>query len=261
MTWGGSENLWAAAVESVRGAGRQDLELIVVDDGSTDELTRSKTEDLRIQGIKVIRQENRGLSAARNAGIKVSQGEYIFPLDADDRMRSGWIDRALTILGQNSRAGVIFGDAQLFGSKTFRWPGAPFELEEMLERNCVTASALYRRAVWEQNGGYDETMLLGYEDWDFWLGAIEHGWEFVYFPEVFFDYRRAPESMLTRAERRKSEVDDFIAKKHGMLYRRAWLQQMQEKRSIKRTADRLTKLVLKRAKNRVRSPFVRTGRP
>ncbi len=52
-------------------------------------------------GIKVIRQENKGLSAARNAGIAASQGEYIFPLDADDRMRIGWIDRAIGILDSN----------------------------------------------------------------------------------------------------------------------------------------------------------------
>ena len=78
--------------------GRDDLELIVVDDGSTDERTRKEMDALSTRGIKVIRQENKGLAGARNAGVLASQGEYIFPLDADDRLRPGWIDRGIGIL-------------------------------------------------------------------------------------------------------------------------------------------------------------------
>jgi glycosyltransferase involved in cell wall biosynthesis len=247
------------AVESVLGAKRPDLELIVVDDGSTDERTLKEMKELSAQGIHVVRQVNRGLSAARNAGIMASCGEFIFPLDADDRMRGGWIDRAKRIMDRNSRVGVVYGDEEFFGARRGRWPSARFEVERLLERNWIPASALYRRAVWEQNGGYDERMLLGFEDWDFWLGAVERGWEFVYLPEVFFDYRQSGESMLTRAEARKTEVEDYIARKHGTLYRRAWLQHVEERRerlSVRRTASRLARLVLSRAKNRVRSPFL-----
>src|ERR1035437_6556084 len=88
----------AEAVASVTGIGRDDVELIVVDDGSRDERTRREVDKLVAQGIKVIRQENKGLAAARNAGILASQGEYIFPLDADDRMRTGWINQGIRIL-------------------------------------------------------------------------------------------------------------------------------------------------------------------
>src|ERR1019366_6284284 len=85
----------AEAVASVTEIGRDDVELIVVDDGSTDERTRQEVDKLVAQGIKVIRQENKGVAAARNAGILASQGEFIFPLDADDRLRPGWIDRGI----------------------------------------------------------------------------------------------------------------------------------------------------------------------
>jgi glycosyltransferase involved in cell wall biosynthesis len=232
------------AVESARRVERVDLELIVVDDGSSDERTRKAMEELCAQGIKVIRQENKGLSAARNAGIVASHGEFIFPLDADDRMRTGWIDGAIRILDGNPQVGIVCGDTEFFGASTGRWCGGPFDLERLLRRNYMPCSALYRRAVWEQNGGYDERMLLGFEDWDFWLGAVEHGWDFAYLPEVFFDYRKAEESMLTRAEARKAEVGDYIAKKHGNLYRRQWLRNMRERVSIRRMASRLTKMVL-----------------
>jgi glycosyltransferase involved in cell wall biosynthesis len=238
------------AVASVTRLGWHDIELIVVDDGSTDERTRQEMDKLKAQGIKVIRQENKGLSAARNAAIVASQGEYIFPLDADDRMRSGWIDRAIEILDSNPKVGVVYGDAAFFGIKTGRWCPAPFDPEQLLERNMLTASGLYRRLVWDQNGGYDERMLLGFEDWDFWVGAAERGWEFAYLPEVFFEYRKAAESMLTRAVIRQAEVEDFIAKKHGPLYRRAWLRHAKERVSIKRTSRRLAVLLLARAKSK-----------
>jgi glycosyltransferase involved in cell wall biosynthesis len=238
------------AVASVTKAKRDDMELIVVDDGSTDEQTRKEIDAICRQGIHVIRQENKGLSEARNAGIAESHGEYIFPLDADDRMLPGWIDRGIKILDANPRVGVVCGDTKLFGAKTGRWPGGPFDLERLLERNYIPASALYRRSVWEQNNGYDVTMLQGFEDWDFWLSAVEHGWQFEYLPEVFFEYRKANESMLTRAIAFEQETEAFVAKKHGALYRQAWLAHATERRSIKRIFRRLGALVLSRAKAR-----------
>jgi glycosyltransferase involved in cell wall biosynthesis len=89
------------AVASVTDIKRDDVELIVVDDGSTDERTRAEMDALVARGIRVIRQENKGLAAARNAGILVSKEEYILPLDADDRLRPGWIDHGIRILAAN----------------------------------------------------------------------------------------------------------------------------------------------------------------
>src|SRR5271156_2351481 len=76
------------AVASVINIKRNDIELIVVDDGSTDERTGKEMDALVAQGINVVRQENKGLAAARNAGILLAKGEYILPLDADNRLRS-----------------------------------------------------------------------------------------------------------------------------------------------------------------------------
>lgn len=247
------------AVESVVGAAREDLELVVVDDGSTDERTRAEMSALCARGIKVIRQENRGLSAARNAGIDASHGELIFPLDADDRMRCGWIDRAKELLHLDPKLGVVYGDAEFFGTMGGRWRSGLFDPERLLRQNTIFASAIYRRSVWEQNGGYDERMLQGYEDWEFWVAAFERGWEFAYLPEVFFEYRKAAESMLTHAVSRKAEVEDFVAKKHGALYRRAWLRHATDHASIKQTSRRLAGLVLARAKSKCQALW-RSGR-
>jgi glycosyltransferase involved in cell wall biosynthesis len=210
----------AEAVSSVTTIKRDDIELVVVDDGSTDDGTRREVDRLSGQGIKIIRQENKGLAAARNAGVLASQGEYLFPLDADDRMRAGWIDRGMEILDSQPEVGVVYGDTQFFGTQTELWEPGPLDADKLLEANYICCSGLYRRLVWEQNGGYDGAMpVQGYEDWDFWVGAVERGWEFAYLPEVLFDYRKAERSMLTHAEKFKAQVDEFMVKKHRRLYR------------------------------------------
>ena len=242
------------AVASVKKIDRDDLELILVDDGSTDELTRKEMDNLCAHGIKVIRQENKGLAGARNAGVNAAQGEYIFPLDADDRMRSGWIDAAIEILDSDPKVGVVYGDTQCFGTETDRWCVGPFDSERLLTRNYISCSALYRRSIWEQNNGYQSGMpVQGLEDWDFWLSTYQRGWRFAYLPEVFFDYRRAEQSMITRMTGFEDQVDEFVAKKHGLLYRQAWLSMVNKRRSIKWTVRHLGKLLRTRLKQRFNS--------
>jgi glycosyltransferase involved in cell wall biosynthesis len=221
------------AVESVTNLRRQDFELIVVDDGSTDERTLIEIDKLRTNGIKVIRQENKGPAGARNAGIRASQGKYLFPLDGDDRLRSGWIDHAIGILDSDPGVGVVYGDAQCFGTRTHRWQVGPFDAARLLYWNFIHASALYRRPVWEQNSGYDETRLIqGLEDWDFWLGALEHKWRFAYLTEVFFHYRQAEQSMTSRAEPSKDQIREFVTRKHALLYRQALFTLINKQQSL-----------------------------
>jgi glycosyltransferase involved in cell wall biosynthesis len=256
------------AVESVRNTKRDDIELIVVDDGSTDERTRKEMDALSAQRINVIRQVNKGLAAARNAAVLASHGDYIFPLDADDRLRSGWIDRGIGILDSDPRVGVVYGDAQCFGTRADRWHVGPFDPERLLFSNFIHASALYRRSVWERSAGYDGTMpVQGLEDWDFWVGALERGWRFHYLPEVFFEYRRAEQSMLTRAIPLYDQVLEFVARKHGLLYRQAWLSAVSERKSVKWTLNNLCKLLRCRVKARfnkharVSADLMQTGAP
>jgi glycosyltransferase involved in cell wall biosynthesis len=242
------------AVVSVFGLGRGDIELIVVDDGSTDERTRKEMDSLRVQGINVLRQENKGLAGARNAGIRISTGEYILPLDADDRLRPGWIDSAIEILDSKPTVGVVYGNAQRFGNRTDLWYVGPFDRDRLMRGNYIHCSALYRKSIWEQTGGYDGTMPVpGAEDWDLWLGALERDWQFVYLPEVFFDYRQAEGSMLNRlyASGLTQQLEEFVARKHGMLYRRAWVSLLDERRSARRTIRQLATLLLSRAKGKL----------
>jgi glycosyltransferase involved in cell wall biosynthesis len=250
------------AVASVTAVGRKDIELIVIDDGSTDQRTREEVQRLEAQGIKAILQENKGLAGARNAAIREARGEYIFPLDADDRMRADWIDAAIQVLDSQPKVGVVYGDAQCFGTRTARWRVGPFDPDQLLVWNYIHASALYRRSIWEQNRGYDGTMpVQGLEDWDFWLGALERGWGFVYIPQIFFDYRQAAESMITRARGFEVETENFISQKHGCLFRKAWHRLLVERTSVKQTTRRLGHLLRLRAEARLGNGNRRYGKP
>lgn len=239
------------AVASVTAIGRNDIELIIVDDGSTDERTAKEVTALTARGIRVIRQENKGLAAARNAGIAAAQADYIFPLDADDRARPS-IQRAIQILDSSPQVGVVYGDIQFFGVRNEYWKSGRFDLARLLQSNFIACSALFRRAIWEQARGYDGTMpVQGFEDWDLWLGAYEHGWKFAYLPEPFFDYRQHNESMLTRGRKREQEVADFVARKHASLYRREWLLLAREHDSGKATFRNLRRIVKARIKHKL----------
>jgi glycosyltransferase involved in cell wall biosynthesis len=240
------------AVASVTRIKRDDIQLIVVDDGSTDERTRQEMDALVAQGTHVVRQENRGLAAARNAGILASTGEYTLPLDADNRLRAGAIEHGIRILDSNPQMGVVYGDAEYIGTRKGCWEVGPFDRDRLLEANYIDACAVYRRSIWEQNGGYDGTMpVQGAEDWDFWLSTLEHGWQFAYVPEILFDYRVAEESMLTRLRPFEQQIEKFLATKHGLLYRRAWLQTLRESRSVTVSAHHLQSLLISRLKGKL----------
>jgi glycosyltransferase involved in cell wall biosynthesis len=228
------------AVASVTDMKRDDVELIVVDDGSTEERTRKEMDALSASGINVLRQENKGLAAARNAGISISEGKYILPLDADNHLRPGYIEHGIRILDRNPQVGVVYGDAEYIGMRAGPWHVGPFDRNRILQWNYIDACAVYRRPIWEQNRGYDGSMpVQGLEDWDFWLGALEHGWQFEYVPEILFSYRVTNDSMITRTSGFEAPVATFIARKHSLLHRDVLLQLERDHQSLKATVQDL----------------------
>ena len=222
------------AIASVRATKREDVEIIVVDDGSTDVRTREETNALASQGITLIRKKNGGPASARNAGISLARGEYIFPLDGDDRIRPDCLHREIPILDSNPGVGVVYSDGEFFGIRSGRWGIGPFDAGRLLQWNYIPCCALFRRSIWEQVGGYDEARILwGLEDWDFWLNAMNHGWKFHYVPEILYEYRVKTESMITRTYGTEPEIAKFVANKYGPLHRDAWLRLLKEHESLK----------------------------
>lgn len=193
-----------------------DYEIILVNDGSTDEATIKILERIAEQdkAILVLNQPNMGLAKARNNGIKLAKGKYIIPLDADNKLRPEFIKQTISILDSNEAIDVVYGDAQLFGNKTSLWKGKSFDIAEMVLNNYIDACAGFRKSVWEELGGYDENMpVMGFEDWDLWLRMAVRGVQFQYVEDVFFDYRVRDNSMLAEAWKERPLLLDYIFNK------------------------------------------------
>jgi glycosyltransferase involved in cell wall biosynthesis len=182
------------AVDSVLAQTLTDFEIIVINDGSTDEETVELLHNYQKPTVSVIHTENRGPSAARNRGIRQAKGTYIFPLDADDRIAPTYLEKAVSLLASDPDIGIVYAQAELFGTQTGLFDLPPYSFPEILLGNMIVNSSLYRKADWEKVGGYNENMVWGWEDYDFWLSIIELGRQVVRIPEVLYFHREVPTS-------------------------------------------------------------------
>ena len=178
------------AIASARAQTWPSMEIIVVDDGSTDPETLRVLSELREQQrCAVVTQANKGPGAARNHAFQLAKGDYILPLDADDRIDPTYVEKALSELEAHPDAGVCYCRAELMGEGSGPWNLPDFSLGEMLIDNVVFVTALIRREVYAEVGGFDERLVKGIEDYDFFLSILEHGWQIRQLPETLFFYR------------------------------------------------------------------------
>lgn len=185
------------AVASALDQDHAELEVVVVDDGSTDATTQAVLKELPGPRVRVIHQANAGPATARNTAIRAARGEYILPLDADDRFDPTYAGKALAAMQADPRVGIVYCDAMKFGAESGIWRLPAFSLEEMAVDNVIFCSSLFRKADWETVGGYRESLRHGMEDYEFWLRVLSLGREVVKLPEPLFFYRIQARSRTT----------------------------------------------------------------
>ncbi len=209
------------AVDSVLAQTYQDFDIIVVDDGSTDDRTNALLARYDRPRTRVIRQTRRGLPAARNRGLAETRATYICALDADDRLAPTYLERSVSVL--EADPGLTFAShwVQTFGDETATWRPERCDLAAVLDMNTINGAALVRRDALVAVGGWDETMRDGCEDWDLWLRLLERGYRGTIIPEVLFYYRRRAGSMsrVMMATDVQLGVFGYILAKHRESYR------------------------------------------
>ena len=165
----------AAAIESVAAQGYRPLEIIVVDDGSTD---GSGSVAAGLAGVRCLRQENAGPAAARNAGMAVASGEFFAFLDADDLMTPNRLDLQVGYLQDHPEVGCVLGRQELLlepGVEPPKWAtGAAASTEGPAELfgggEVVAISTVARRTAFDRIGGFDPAFRVGEDiDWLFRL--------------------------------------------------------------------------------------------
>jgi glycosyltransferase involved in cell wall biosynthesis len=196
-----------AAVESALRQTYADIEVVVVNDGSTDDFEQAIRPFER--RIRVIGQANRGLSAARNAAVAATDSEFVAYLDADDLWEPRKIERQVKLLESTGAIGLVHtgvvhvdSDSRPMKDAKIQWsPPDRITLVNLLEHNIITASSvLHRRSA------FDGRQLFALElnicsDWDLWLRMLAAGHQIGYVDEVLTRYRIHGTNMSRQTER------------------------------------------------------------
>lgn len=213
------------AINSVLVLDIDGLEIVVVNDGSTDEFTLSVLNSIHNPIITIIHQENKGLSAARNIGVKFSSNKFIFFLDSDNRVKLGYFEKALKAFNENSDVGVVYSRPFFFGESNIpRFNSQKFNFDALLARNFIDACAFVRRDAFNEIGGFDENRgLYISEDWEFWIRLALTTWKFHFLDEQLFDYRIRKDSMIGEGNEEKIKMAlRYIGNKHGFIFHNSY---------------------------------------
>jgi glycosyltransferase involved in cell wall biosynthesis len=190
----------------------QEWEWIVVDDGSTkmeciEGLREIQKQDAR---IKIVRQENHGPSAARNTAFSCSTGRYICLLDSDDLLEPTFLEKTLWFLESEPEFAFCNAWSVSFGGQEFLWKMG-FEFGKAhLRGNIGPVHSTIRREAYAAIGGFDETIRVGHEDWDFWLAMANAGYWGYTLPEYLLWYRKHADSRYHQIMRSRADHNKFV---------------------------------------------------
>lgn len=224
------------SIDSVLSQTCQDYEIIVVNDGSTDNTDEIISRFLSDPRVQYISQANIGQAKAKNVGIKHSRGEYIAFLDADDYWHREKLQKQLPLFS-NEKVGVVYSKTQHVDesgkylnskpSRRFLKPKAGFVYKNFLFDNFVPfSSSIVRKACLEACGIFDESLSMGI-DWDLWL-RISTQYEFCYVNEALLFYRIGHSGQMSHNIEERQRCSDrimtnFIEKNRSML-KPYWIQ-------------------------------------
>lgn len=207
------------AIESALAQTYRPIEVIVVDDGSTDNSAEIATG----YPVTLITQDNQGTGAALNHCVRLAKGEYLVRLDADDKLHPSFVGRCIRILEEHPEYAFVYTWAILFGDRSGVFYSRPYDVHRLKFGNYFPTEALIRAEAIREVGGFDPG-LPWMEDWDFWLSLAERGLRGRLLPEALVYYRQhktggrnAPSVALRHATVRR------IMHKHPELFPRVYL--------------------------------------
>jgi glycosyltransferase involved in cell wall biosynthesis len=199
-----------------------DIEIVIVNDGSTEKHSIEKLEQYRQkEKIKVIDTPNKGLAHARNLGSEMAKGEFLAFLDADDKVHASYYSKAIKIFNRYSNIQFAGCWTRYFDRSEKTWPTFNPEPPLILYHNTInTSSLVYRRISFLNYGKNDRNMAFpGLEDYESVIALLARGCNGVVFPEIFFYYRVRNDSMIRAISKTKKLVlYQYIADKHKEFY-------------------------------------------
>lgn len=177
-------------IESVLDQSFKEWEIILINDGSMD-----NTEEICLKfcvsskKIKYLFQTNSGVCQARNNGIKISKGEYILCLDADDLISSNFLEETVKLMDSNPDLTIATSSIEFFGRSRGVLNVVSYSLDVLLAENQLVITSLFRRRDFERIGGFNKNMNEGFEDWDFWISILKPNGKVACAKNATFYYR------------------------------------------------------------------------
>ena len=193
----------AQALDSIQAQTFTDYEIIVVNDGSNDHEELERILDSHPLPIIYLSQENRGVSAARNAAIKIGRGEFYAQLDSDDQWKPDYLEFQLGILNDNPDVALVYPNATIIGDATndeveyMKMSPSEGEVtfEALIKQKCIVMTSVTARMnVIRAAGMFDES-IRSCEDFDLWLRIVKNGGRIVYHRRPLVLYRRHEQSL------------------------------------------------------------------
>ena len=212
-------------LDSIKNQTYRNIEIIIVNDGSTDNETNTIINKIDEPGVKVINKQNEGLAAARNTGVDMSTGEIILPIDSDDYLGAQYIEKAVNLLIRDDEIGLVSCRGKYFGARNNVVDNEYISAHSMLLYNSLFHCAIFRKNDFLHIGKYNVNMTKGYEDWEMYIRMINYKKKVVQLPDIFFFYRQRNGSMLDALEKSevaRIEMENTIVKNNIEIYIKEW---------------------------------------
>jgi glycosyltransferase involved in cell wall biosynthesis len=211
------------AVDSIEE--QEPVELVIVDDCSTDPGTRRVLDALAREGVKVVRPEaHLGLAAARNFALERTRAPYVFPLDADDFAVPDALARMADALDGDDGLGVCYGDIEEISTARHLARGVPEKIDpfRLAHANEMPLGAMYRRTLIAEFGGWTDPdpEVPGYEDWDLWMSIAERGVRTRHLGPIGYRYRIQADRLTTATRRSHPRLYRALRERHPVLFER-----------------------------------------
>jgi pyruvyltransferase len=205
-------------LQSVFSQDYTNFEIVIVNDGSTDEYCLMKLDSLKDhEGIRIVHKENTGVSSTRNRAVKESNGEYILPLDADDMILNGYLKTCVNTIKQNPNVSPVYCDTIHVGEMQGLQQRPEWSTDQLMKGPFIVNSSMYTKEAYNYVGGYDES-LQGWEDYDFWLRMSKEGYVGKRIPKGLFVYfhHEKDGSVSTHANKDQQKLYQTIMSKNFM---------------------------------------------
>ena len=206
------------ALTSVFDQTYQNLEIIIIDDGSTDPFTKLKLDNLDIPNTKIIRQKNGGPSNARNEGVKICSGEYILPLDSDDIMLPTYVEECMNTILRDKTISPVYCDTIHEGEMKGVEKRPEWSKERLIQGPFIVNCSMFSKEAFDSIGGFDES-LKGWEDYDFWLRMMQKGYigKRIAKPLFVYFHHEKEGTVSTIANQNMSELHKKILVKNKLI--------------------------------------------